>query len=121
MMPNVPNRWKMEEREIEGMPTTLEEMDVSVTVLRSSGTKDVVSGIGPKPADNDTIGKTCPACGVPFETGDHTSLVPLGPGADRAEQVKCAQGRPYNGIGIEIHHMCAQGRTVEDRLSRGEM
>lgn len=62
---------------------------------------------GPKMADHPSVGKKCPACGIPFVAGDYTSLVALEPGDDPEEQEKARQGRPYNAVASEVHAACA--------------
>lgn len=53
---------------------------------------------GPKIAGHPSIGKECPACGVPFKEGDYTTLVALGPGNDPEQQQKALEGRAYDAI-----------------------
>lgn len=62
---------------------------------------------GPKIADHPSIGKPCPACGIPFQGGDFTTLVALGPGSDAEGRERRDDGRPYNAVALEIHWECA--------------
>jgi hypothetical protein len=65
--------------------------------------------LGPKKADHPSVGKPCPACDVNFGDGDFTTLIPIGPGADREEQALARSGRPYNAVAVEVHWACATG------------
>jgi hypothetical protein len=67
---------------------------------------------GPKQSNHPTVGKECPACDKPFEEGDYTTLVTLGPGDDKEQQEKCREGRPYNAVASEVHWECAGGIKV---------
>lgn len=67
---------------------------------------------GPKVADHPSIGRECPACGVPFRAGDYTTLVALGPGDDEEAQARCREGRPYNAVAQEVHWQCATGEDA---------
>ena len=64
---------------------------------------------GPKSAGHFSVGKPCHACRRPFAVGDYTALVPLGPGDDPEERRKCADGKPYNAVALEVHYACALG------------
>jgi hypothetical protein len=60
-------------------------------------------------ADNTgTIGKQCPACGVPFAAGDALTLVMLGPGADENRRWCASKGLVYNAVAIPIHWECSE-------------
>jgi len=65
--------------------------------------------IGPKPVDHPTIGAECPACGVPFEAGDFTTLVALGPGPNIEARIAARDGRQYEAVAIECHWCCVTG------------
>lgn len=69
---------------------------------------------GPKAADSPSIGRPCPACGLPFKAGDYTTLVAYGPGDDPEEQAKARQGRPHAVVGAEVHWACATGESGEE-------
>lgn len=71
-----------------------------------------VTMFGPKDPDHPSVGEPCPACGERFTAGDHTTLIPLGPGEDPEEREKARTGRPYNGVAIEVHWSCATGEVV---------
>jgi hypothetical protein len=62
---------------------------------------------GPKIADHPSIGKECPACHIPFQGGDYTTLVMLGPGDDADGRERRDAGRPYNAVALEIHWECS--------------
>ena len=66
---------------------------------------------GPKIADHPSIGEICPACRKPFQAGDYTTLVCLGPGDDKEEQEKAISGRAYNAVAAEVHWACAGSPT----------
>jgi hypothetical protein len=58
---------------------------------------------GPRPHNSQT--HECAVCHRPFAPGDHTTLVPIGPGSkDGAE--RAADGRPYNALAVEVHWDC---------------
>lgn len=65
---------------------------------------------GPKKPGDPTLGRMCPACRKPFEEGDYTALVELGPGDDQEAQKKARLGLPYNAVAVEVHFACAGGR-----------
>lgn len=65
--------------------------------------------VGPKGKGSSSIGTECLACRKNFKEGDFTTLIPLGPGEDEEQRLKCREGRPYNAIGQEIHWVCATG------------
>lgn len=64
---------------------------------------------GPKDESHPTLGKLCAACNRPFEVGDYTAFITLGPGDDRGAQEKARMGLPYDGVVIEVHYACAGG------------
>jgi hypothetical protein len=65
---------------------------------------------GPKDADHPSVGKECPACHKPFEAGDYTTLVVLGPGGDEEARERAREGRPYNAVAAEVHWTCRTGQ-----------
>lgn len=69
---------------------------------------------GPKThesAEQDAIaGRRCPACHNPFQPGEYTTLIALGPGDDPESQERCQNGRTYNAVAVEVHYACATGR-----------
>lgn len=67
---------------------------------------------GPKSKDHPSCGEHCFACKQPFQEGDYTTLIPLGPGDDPESQERAREGRPYNAIAIEIHWSCATGEKT---------
>lgn len=67
--------------------------------------------IGPKPADHETIGRACAACGASFSVGDCTALIVLGPGPDPDQQTAMREGRDYDGVAVEVHWTCAGGAS----------
>lgn len=46
---------------------------------------------GPKRADHPSVGELCPACKKPFQVGDFTTLVALGPGDDPEAQERARE------------------------------
>lgn len=64
---------------------------------------------GPKPETHPSVGTECPACKKPFETGDYTTLIALGPGDDPESQEKARDGSFYNAVAVEVHWACATG------------
>lgn len=67
---------------------------------------------GPKDADHPSVGKECPACNMPFEAGDYTTLVVLGPGGDEEARQRAREGRPYNATATEVHWACRTGQEA---------
>lgn len=65
--------------------------------------------LGPKLADDASVGKACGACDKLFKEGDYTAFVVLGPGDDPNEQIKCRMGLTYDGVSVEVHWACATG------------
>lgn len=64
---------------------------------------------GPKEEDDDSIGDECPGCQKEFKVGDYTTLVAIGPGADKEQQERARLGRPYNAVALEAHWACVTG------------
>lgn len=69
---------------------------------------------GPKAADHPSVGEPCPACRQPFEPGDYTTLVTLGPGDDPDARERERAGRPYNAVALEVHYACVTGEEQID-------
>jgi hypothetical protein len=65
--------------------------------------------LGPKAAEDATVGQPCAACLKPFVTGDYTTFVVLGPGDDSRQQLRCRMGYEYDGVSVEVHFTCATG------------
>lgn len=63
----------------------------------------------PLSADHPAIGEPCAACKVPFEPGDETTLIALGPGDDEEQRERAREGRPYNAVAAHVHWACATG------------
>lgn len=53
----------------------------------------------------------CVACKQPFEVGDYSTLIALGPGDDEESQERCREGRSYNAVAVEAHWACVTGET----------
>jgi len=70
---------------------------------------------GPKKAGHPSVGEDCPACHQPFEVGDYTTLVLLGPGDDEEAHERARAGRPYNAIALEVHWDCASEEARRPR------
>lgn len=66
---------------------------------------------GPRPPDEPRI---CPACGRAIVTGQHTGLVPLGPGVDEGERQRARTGQEYHAIAIECHFACISGSEPDE-------
>ena len=64
---------------------------------------------GPKKADHPSIGEACPACRIPFATGDYTARGTLGPGNDSETQERARLGSVYNAVAVEVHYACRTG------------
>lgn len=69
---------------------------------------------GPKSPAHPSIGEKCPACGVPFNAGDCTTLVAIGPGADPEARQAAREGRLYDAVAVEAHWAwaCAPGEEA---------
>jgi hypothetical protein len=68
---------------------------------------------GPLVEGDPEIGKPCPACGKPFEIGQHTTLVALGPSDDPEQQELARAGRTYDAVAIQAHYPCVTGIVIE--------
>lgn len=75
---------------------------------------------GPKKADHPSVGEPCPACRKPFEAGDYTALVMLGPGDDLEEREKARQGRPYNAVAVECHADRVEPLSLTGAAEKGQ-
>lgn len=64
---------------------------------------------GPKSADHPSVGELCAACKKPFQAGDFTTLVALGPADCPEEREKARGGRAYNALSVECHWACVTG------------
>lgn len=64
-----------------------------------------------KPPGHPSDGEPCAACGEPLVAGDITTLIPLGPGRGRGDDVyeSARAGRWYSAVAVEIHWDCAGG------------
>lgn len=67
---------------------------------------------GPKAADHPSVGEPCAACRHPFEPGDYTTLVSLGPGEDEEARQRAREGRAYNAVAVEAHWACVTGLST---------
>lgn len=81
--------------------------------------RDDIRPFGPKSADHPSVGDECPACHKPFEAGDYTTLIALGPGDDSEEREKARGGRYYNAVALEVHWACATGQELRDPSTVG--
>lgn len=79
---------------------------------------DDIRPFGPKTADHPSVGNECPACHQPFQAGDYTTLIALGPGDDPEQQAKAARGSAYNAVALEVHWACAGGEPDDPRMQR---
>lgn len=71
------------------------------------GEAPVLRAFGPRPEVHK--GDSCPACDKPFVVGDHTTLIPLGPGEDPEARERAREGRWFNSVAVEVHYVCATG------------
>ena len=69
-----------------------------------SGTK-----LGPKEEGDESIGDECPGCQKKFKIGDYTTLVTIGPGADKEQQERARLGHSYKAVALETHWTCVTG------------
>lgn len=53
----------------------------------------------------------CAACGDPIVADALFVPVPLGPGDNREEQEKAAEGQPFTAVAALVHVKCATGRA----------
>lgn len=68
---------------------------------------------GPRAADSPHQ-KPCAACGKPFQEGDFTTIVAVGPGDDPEQRQRRDEGRPYNSVAVEVHWDCSPYRSEEE-------
>lgn len=81
-----------------------------IAYVRVNNTEQFVPRrFGPKDERHPSIGDPCPACGIQFDAGDFTTLVPLGPGDEEEAREKARKGRWYNAIALEVHYACVTG------------
>lgn len=59
---------------------------------------DELPKYGPKEADHVSVGEKCAACRKPFQAGDFTTLIVIGPGDDPDSRRAALRGRPYNAV-----------------------
>jgi len=65
--------------------------------------------MGPLAPTHPAIGTTCVLCAKPFQVEEFVAVVPLGPGLDREDRVRCQLKLPYTGKGIVVHWDCVSG------------
>lgn len=82
--------------------------------VRTNITPPEARKFGPKSADHPSTGQPCPACWLPMEAGQSTTLVILGPGDDDEAREKARAGRFYNAAAIECHWACVSGEGESD-------
>ena len=75
-----------------------------------------LSKFGPKEKNSPSIGKECPACSEKLIAGDYTTLIVLGPGDNKEEQAKAANGKSYNAVAAEVHWACATGEIINKEM-----
>lgn len=83
--------------------------DIVLVPVSLSGVIPGIPKIGPKDARHPTVGGTCLLCQEPYVAGDYTTILPMGPGGDQESRTLCRAGQPYEGIGVEVHWVCATG------------
>lgn len=69
---------------------------------------------GPKGKDHPSVGSICQACGESLETGDYTTLIPLGPGDSPEDREKARSGQWFNAVATEVHYACATGSSGKE-------
>lgn len=70
---------------------------------------------GPKQLGDQALGRRCPACDEAFLPGDHTVLLPLGPGKSETQRERAQAGEPYMAIAVEVHLACTVGSDGDYR------
>lgn len=85
--------------------------DIVLVPVSLSGVIPGIPKIGPKDVRHPTIGGACLLCQETFAAGDYTTILPMGPGSDPEARTLCKAGEPYEGIGVEVHWMCATGKS----------
>jgi hypothetical protein len=90
-----------------------------LTYIRSKLEPGALRCFKPLPEDHPAIGDSCLLCTQVFRAADATTLVPIGPGADREEREKCAAGGAYNAIAVLVHWSCATGSERAERAEEG--
>lgn len=69
---------------------------------------------GPKSTEHPSVGQPCLACAEPFATGDMTTLLALGPGADEESRERFREGRWFNAPAVELHAACAGLEMIDE-------
>ena len=59
--------------------------------------------------NHSTVDTICPACKEWFQSGDVTTLIPIGPGADPEARAKALDRVYFTGVGVVVHWACATG------------
>lgn len=96
------------------------EGDIVLVPVQLAGTIPGIPKIGPKDVRHPTVGGSCLLCQENFKAGDYTTILPLGPGADRESRLLCKAGEPYEGIGVEVHYICATGEPGISIIKPGD-
>lgn len=86
------------------------EGDIVLVPTTLEGVTPGLPKIGPKTLGHPTVGGICLLCQDAYRVNDYTTILPLGPGSDPESRTLCKAGQPYEGIGVEVHWMCATGR-----------
>lgn len=86
------------------------EGDIVLVPTTLTGVIPGLPKIGPKDIGHFTVGGVCLLCQDSYRVGDYTTILPLGPGSDPASRTLCKADEPYEGIGVEVHWICATGR-----------
>lgn len=84
-------------------------MRSAITYMRVNGQPSGLRPFPPLVPSQVRREHLCGACGLLFEAGDITTLIPLGPGDDRQHQDKAARGETYNAVAAVVHWTCATG------------
>lgn len=94
--------------------------DIVLVPVQLAGTIPGIPKIGPKDQRHPTIGGICLLCQEAFTAGDYTTILPMGPGADNESRTLCRAGEPYEGVGVEVHWICATGQKGVEIIKPGD-
>lgn len=93
--------------------------DIVLVPVQLCGIIPGIPKIGPKDHRHPTVGGVCLLCQEAFKGGDYTSILPMGPGPDEESRTLCKAGQNYEGIGVEVHWLCATGRPPVELILPG--
>jgi hypothetical protein len=70
---------------------------------------------GPKIKDHPSVGHQCVICEKPFEEGDYTMLISIGP-SDEVDAENMKTGRPFTAKAREVHSYCLNPKEKVDNF-----